>query len=202
MKWVAKMLLKVMGWRVTHPMPEGIKKAVIIMAPHTSNWDFVFGRLGFASHSISPRILIKKESFFFPLGILLRWLGAVPVDRGFSTGTVKKITQLMEEAESFYLLITPEGTRKLVRNWKKGFYFIARHANVPIIMGFLDYRTKTGGLGSVLYPTGDYEADMKVIEAFYQDKQALHPEKFNLSPQYRRSPSVSMDKDLQKSPQD
>jgi 1-acyl-sn-glycerol-3-phosphate acyltransferase len=199
MRLLASILLKIMGWRVTHPMPEGIDKAVIIMAPHTSNWDFVFGRLGFASQSIKVKIIIKKESFFFPLGILLRWLGAIPVDRGFSAGTIKNVTQIMGNADKFYLLITPEGTRKLVKNWKKGFYFIAQQAKVPIIMGFLNYKTKTGGLGPVLYPSGDYEADMKIIEDFYSDKQAMHPEKFNLSPQNRK---LRNSKDLQKSHQD
>ncbi|MFN3556267.1 MAG: 1-acyl-sn-glycerol-3-phosphate acyltransferase [Bacteroidales bacterium] len=187
MKHIAGFFLWVMGWRVTHGMPEGINKAVIIMAPHTSNWDFVIGRLGFASKGVSPKIIIKKESFFFPLGIILRWLGAIPMDRGFSTGTVKKITELISKADNFYLLITPEGTRKLVKNWKKGFYFVAQQANVPIIMGFLDYKTKSGGMGPVLYPSGDYEKDMKIIEDFYKTKQARHPEKFNLSPQYQTS---------------
>jgi 1-acyl-sn-glycerol-3-phosphate acyltransferase len=196
MRWLGTILLHIMGWRVTHPMPQGIKKAVIIMAPHTSNWDFVMGRLGFASQSINAKFIIKKESFFFPLGIILRWLGAVPVDRGFSTGTIKKITHLMEKSDSFLLLITPEGTRKLVRNWKKGFYFIAQQAHVPIVMGFLDYKTKTGGLGPVLYPSGNYEADLKIIEEFYKDKQARHPENFNLSPQYLGSRKPT-DKDLQ-----
>lgn len=183
MRTLAKLILDLMGWRVTHPMPPGINKAVIIMAPHTSNWDFVIGRLGFASQGIKAKFIIKKESFFFPLGVVLRALGAVPVDRGMSTGTVKKITHYFTESEEFLLLITPEGTRRLVKKWKKGYYFIAQQAHVPIIMSFLDYRTKSGGLGPVLYPSGDYEADLKIIEDFYKDKQAKHPDKFNLSPQ-------------------
>lgn len=182
MKRLATWILRLMGWRVTHGMPEGISKAVIIMAPHTSNWDFVIGRLGFASHGVKPKILIKKESFFFPLGLLLKAMGAVPLDRGFSTGTIKSITDMIHDAESFYLLITPEGTRKRVKNWKKGFYFIARQAQVPIIMGFLDYKTKTGGMGPVLYPSDNYEEDLKKIHDFYRDKQAKHPENFNLTP--------------------
>jgi 1-acyl-sn-glycerol-3-phosphate acyltransferase len=185
MKKIAAILLRLKGWKVTQGMPEGVPKAVIIMAPHTSNWDFVIGRLGFASKGVKVKILIKKESFFFPLGILLRWLGAIPVDRGFSIKTIKQITELMNQSDEFFLLITPEGTRKLVKNWKKGFYFIAEHANVPIIMGFLDYKTKTGGMGPVLYPSGNYEEDLKKIEEFYSDKQAYYPANFNLSPQYR-----------------
>ncbi|MFW5706824.1 MAG: 1-acyl-sn-glycerol-3-phosphate acyltransferase [Bacteroidota bacterium] len=183
---LAKWILQLMGWRVTHGMPEGISRAVIIMAPHTSNWDFVYGRLGFLSHGVKPKIMIKKESFFFPLGIILRALGALPLDRGYSTGTIKKITQMINRSDSFFLLITPEGTRKLVKNWKKGFYFIAEHANVPIICGFLDYKTKTGGMGKVVYPSGDYNADLKIIQDFYRDKQARYPENFNLSPMYRQ----------------
>ncbi len=183
MRLIAFLILKLLGWRVTHGMPEGIPKAVIIMAPHTSNLDFVIGKLGFISKGVKPKIMIKKESFFFPLGILLKAMGAEPLHRGFSTGTIKKITGMMEQADSFFLLITPEGTRKLVKNWKKGFYFIAEQAKVPIILGFLDYKTKTGGMGPVFYPTGDYDADIKKIQEFYLDKQARHPEKFNLSPQ-------------------
>ncbi len=185
MNKLAAFIMRLLGWRVTHGMPEGIKKAVIIMAPHTSNWDFVFGRLGFALHKVKVKIIIKKESFFFPLGIVLRYLGAIPVDRRLSASTIKKITTLMEESEEFLLLITPEGTRKLSKTWKKGFYFIAERANVPIILGFLDYRTKTGGLGPVLYPTGNYQEDLNKIEEFYADKQARYPENFNLSPQNR-----------------
>lgn len=185
MKRIAGLLLKIMGWRITHPMPEGITKAVVTMAPHTSNWDFVFGRLGFASQGVTPRTIIKKESFFFPLGIVLRALGAIPMNRGFSTGTVKKITEMMEESDNFFLIITPEGTRKLSKNWKKGFYFVASQARVPIILGFLDYKTKTGGMGPVIYPSGNYEEDLKIIEDFYKDKQPKYPELFNLSPQNR-----------------
>ncbi|TVQ85511.1 MAG: glycerol acyltransferase [Bacteroidetes bacterium] len=183
MKWIATFLLRLAGWRITHGMPEGISKAVIIMAPHTSNWDFVIGRLGFVTRGVKPKTIIKKESFFFPLGIILKALGAIPMDRGFSAGTIKKVTALIDKSDEFFLIITPEGTRKLVRSWKKGFYFLAEQANVPIIMGFLDYRTKTGGMGPVIYPSGNYEEDLKKIEEFYKDKQAFYPENFNLSPE-------------------
>lgn len=181
MKKLAKWILGRMGWRIVGGMPEGISKAVIIMAPHTSNWDFVYGRLGFAQHGVKVNVIIKKESFFFPLGYILKALGGIPVDRGISTSTIKRITRIIDQNEHFFLLITPEGTRKLVKNWKKGFYFIAIQSKVPIVLGYLDYKTKTGGLGHVLYPSGDYEADMKIIEDFYRDKQPRHPQKFNLS---------------------
>ncbi len=183
MRRFAKWILGLMGWKVVQDMPAGISKAVVVMAPHTSNWDFVYGRLGFATWGITPRMMIKKESFFFPLGIVLKALGAIPIDRGFSTGTIKRVTTYINESDSFFLLIAPEGTRKLVKNWKKGFYFVAQQARVPIICGYLDYKTKTGGMGLMFYPSGDYEADLKKIQDFYKDKQAKYPENFNLSPE-------------------
>lgn len=186
MKIISYLILKMMGWRVTHPMPKGVKKAVVIMAPHTSNWDFLIGRLGLYSHKVKIRTLIKRESFFFPLGIILKAMGAIPVDRTMSAGTIKKVAKMMADADEFFLLITPEGTRKLSKRWKKGFYFLAQQANVPIIQGFLDYRTKTGGMGPVYYPTGNYEEDLKNIQKWYYDKQAKHPENFNLSPENRQ----------------
>jgi len=182
MAWLAKWILKLFGWKIVSGVPEGIKKAVIIMAPHTSNWDFVVGRLAFASHNTKINLMIKKESFFFPLGIILKALGGIPVDRSHSQSVVKQVTDHFNRAETFYLIITPEGTRKRVTRWKKGFYFIASNASVPMIMGYLDYGKKEGGLGPVLYPSGDYEKDLAQIEAFYREKQARHPHKFNLTP--------------------
>ncbi len=181
MNQIARFILRLMGWNIYTRVPLDIKKAVIIMAPHTSNWDFIIGRLGFYLHNIKPRIMIKKEAFRPPLGILLRCMGGIPVDRGQSKNMVKKITREFETSDEFYLLITPEGTRRRVERWKKGFYFIALHAKVPIFLGFLDYRRKEGGIGMMLHPSGDFEADFRVIEDFYRDKQARHPDKFSLS---------------------
>lgn len=193
MKLLSAIFLRLMGWRVIIEVPSEIKKGIIVVAPHTSNWDFVFGRLGFASRGWNVKFIIKKESFFFPLGILLRWLGAIPMDRGYSTKTLKRVTDQMNMSDECFLLITPEGTRKLVKHWKKGFYFIAQHAKVPIIYGYLDYKSKVAGLGGVFYPTGNYDEDLKVIEAFYKNKTARYPEKFNLSPQNNKPSHVSRD---------
>jgi len=182
MSFIARLILRLLGWNIYSRLTEDHRKAVIIMAPHTSNLDFVIGRLGFYVYGIQPKILIKKEAFSPMIGPLLRWLGGIPVDRTQSRNTVKKITQEFRKHDHFYLLITPEGTRRRVERWKKGFYFIALTAKVPIILGFLDYRKKEGGFGKVLHPSGDFEADFKVIEDFYRDKHPRHPEKFNLSP--------------------
>jgi 1-acyl-sn-glycerol-3-phosphate acyltransferase len=181
MKWCARIILKIIGWKVLSGVPDGVKKAVVVMAPHTSNWDFVIGRLAFASLGVRIYLMIKKEAFFFPVGPILRALGGIPVDRRHSQNTVKTIGQHFEEKEKFYLIITPEGTRKRVERWKKGFYFIAQNAQVPILPGYLDYRKKEGGIGPMIIPTGDFEKDFAQIQDFYRGKHARHPEKFNLS---------------------
>lgn len=178
---IARFLLRLMGWNIYTRVPLDIKKAVIIMAPHTSNWDFIIGRLGFYLHHLRPKILIKREAFRPPLGAVLRCMGGIPVDRGQSQNTVKKITREFEAHDEFHLLITPEGTRRRVKKWKRGFYFIALHAKVPILLAFLDYRRKEGGIGMMIHPSGDFEADFRIIEEFYRGKHARHPDKFNLS---------------------
>jgi 1-acyl-sn-glycerol-3-phosphate acyltransferase len=187
MSWLAGFILKVFGWKVEADNMSRIKKAVIIMAPHTSYWDFPIGRLGLMSRKVSIKTMIKKESFGFPLGIFMRALGGIPVDRGNSQKTVKSITDQFAKADEFILLIAPEGTRKLNHRWKKGFYFIAQKAGVPIILGFLDYSKKIAGLGPVIFPSGDYDEDLKKIQDFYSDKVARHPEKFNLSSMYQKA---------------
>lgn len=186
MSWLAGFILKVFGWKVEADNMSRIKKAVIVMAPHTSYWDFPIGRLGLLARKISIKTMIKKESFGFPLGVFLRALGGIPVDRSNSQKTVKSITDQFEKSDEFILLIAPEGTRKLNHRWKKGFYFIAQKAGVPIILGFLDYSKKIAGLGPVIFPSGDYDEDLKKIQDFYCDKVARHPENFNLSPMNRK----------------
>lgn len=180
MKHIARFILRLFGWNIYSKVPLDIPKAVIIMAPHTSNWDFIIGRLGFYVYGIQPKILIKKEAFKPVIGPLLRFMGGVPVDRGQSQNTVKKVTREFEKHDTFHLLITPEGTRRRVERWKKGFYFIALTAGVPIFLGFLDYKTKEGGVGKMLYPTGDFDADFRVIQDFYRGKTARYPDRFNL----------------------
>jgi 1-acyl-sn-glycerol-3-phosphate acyltransferase len=182
----AKFILKLFGWKVVINIPPDAKKFVVMMAPHTSNWDFLIGWLGYMSIGIEAKYLIKKEAFFFPLGNFLKSMGAIPVDRQASTNIVIQVGEMFKKTDSLFITITPEGSRSLRPNWKRGFYYIAENAQVPIAFGFLDYSRKVGGIGGMLIPTGDYDADLKKIEAFYSDKGAKYPEKFNLSPQYRK----------------
>lgn len=158
-----------------------------MMAPHTSNWDFFYGWFGYSSLGVNSKYLIKKEAFAFPIGIITKALGGIPVDRKASTNIVLQVGELFRQREELLITITPEGTRSLNYNWKRGFYYIALNAGVPIGIGFLDYKNKVGGIGKIIMPTGDYEEDMKIIEEFYSDKHACYPEKFSLSPQNRKN---------------
>ncbi len=174
-------LIKVFGWEITGRIPKEIKKAVIIVAPHTSLWDFVIGRIAFWHLAVDVKFMIKSEAFKEPLGFLLRKLGGVPVKRGRASHLLVQILRMYRNSDSFFTVITPEGTRTLVKQWKRGFYEIASKADVPIVLAYIDYKYKKGGLGPVFYPTGNYEADLKEIETFYKPYHGKHPERFNLT---------------------
>jgi len=187
MRLISKAFLYLTGWKITAQIPlEEYKKMVVIMAPHTSYWDFFIGSPGFRSLGIkNVKFLIKKELYRFPYKTLFHLFNGIPVERGDTNNLVKQLTDHFKKNDEFVILITPEGTRKRTSNWKKGFYFIATHANVPIGLGYLDYAKKEGGIGKIFHPTGDYEKDMAEIWDFYNDKTAKFPKNFNLSPMYR-----------------
>lgn len=176
-----KFLLHLLGWKVEGGKPLGANKMIIVEAPHTSNWDYFYGMMCIYSVGIKVNVVIKKELFFWPLGPILKLLGGIPIDRSKSSSKVDSLAALFKEREVLRLAITPEGTRSLSKQWKKGFYYVALKANVPIFLTALDYKTKTGVLGGFIYPTGNYEEDLKKIEDFYRGMGAKYPEKFNLS---------------------
>lgn len=182
-KAFCKFTLWIAGWKVINNLDPDLKKFIVTMAPHTSNWDFFIGWLGFGSLGLHSRYLIKKEAFVFPIKGIVKALGGIPVDRKSSTNVVTQVGELFKKESNLIITITPEGTRSLNKNWKRGYYYIAEHAQVPIVTGFLDYKKKIGGMGLTIMPTGDYDADFKKIVAFYEDKTAKYPEKFNLSKQ-------------------
>ncbi len=180
--WLGRKLFKLSGWKLVGVIPEEVRKCVITVAPHTSMADFILGRLAYCYLDRNVRYLIKKELFNIPLlrGILLR-LGGIPVDRGGRNNIVNQAVASFEKCDDLNIILAPEGTRKCVTNWKKGFYYIATKANVPIVLGFLDYKKKELGFGPMLYPTGNYEEDWKVMEKFYRGINAKYPERYNLS---------------------
>lgn len=166
-----------MGWRevVTEAKPP---KCIICVAPHTSNWDFLIGELYYASKGLHSGFLMKKEWFVGPLGWLFRRLGGIPVERSRHTSLTDQLAARASETDRFTLAITPEGTRKLVHQWKRGFYFIALKAQLPILLYGLDYERKQIVCTKTLIPSGDVEADMRIIMEYYRPFRGKHPELF------------------------
>ncbi len=167
------------GWKIEGEVPE-IKKFVAIAAPHTSNWDFVLGRLLFYSLGIKPKFLMKKELFIFPLGCLLKKMGGIPVDRNNKSNITDQLVEAFNNSEYFILTITPEGTRKKVSEWKKGFYNISVAANVPIVPGYFDYSKKVIGIEKAHFPASSFEAEMEMLKRIYQDVQPKFPKQFSI----------------------
>ena len=184
MKSFGKFILALGGFKLESSWDDRMKNAVIIEAPHTSMWDFVWGRAALWALGVRCHFLIKKELFFFPLGLLLRSLGAVPVDRGHNKKEFfNAIIHRLKTDKNFSLVLTPEGTRKLNRNWKRGFYNFALLSGRPIFLSFIDYEKKICGISkeNLIIPSGDYKKDFVRIEEYYKNIRAKHPENFNLS---------------------
>lgn len=176
--YVSKAIFAVAGWRLGPRVPSDIRKSMMIAAPHTSNWDFIFSRAAFFLMDVDVRLTIKKEWTTMPvLGGLVRSLGGLAVDRSRNNSLVDGMVQLFKERDELVILITPEGTRAYQPKWRKGFYHAALGAGVPILLGYLDYKNKEAGVGPPIWPTGDYEADLEKIKAFYRTKQGRFPEK-------------------------
>ena len=175
MKAIAKFIFWLFGWRIAGKPPT-LKKYVAILAPHTSGWDLIFGLCARYIFGLDIKLMAKEEIFRFPMGPLLRAMGGIPVDRSSKHNMVDQAVALFNTRENFILAIAPEGTRKYVAKWKTGFYYIALKAQVPIVFAYLDYATKTVGIGPAFYPTGDIEKDMETILAFYRPIKGKHPE--------------------------
>lgn len=172
-------ILRLAGWKVTAgvvPSP----KAIIIGVPHTSMWDFVISWLYYTSVGGCARVMIKKEMFFWPLGWILRKLGALPVDRSRGISLLKQTIEAFAQHENFHLAIAPEGTRKLTKNWKAGFHTIARATGAEVYLGYFDWGKKEVGWFESFPITPDADADLHRIKEFYRSKGVVgkHPELF------------------------
>lgn len=174
--WLALFLLRLFGWRPEGTLPD-IPKYVIIAAPHTSNWDFVLMLALALAYKIRIVWMGKNSLFRWPLGLLFKRLGGIPIDRSSPHNVVEQAVEVFDKREKLIMVITPEGTRKKVKTWKTGFYYIAKGANVPILLGFADYKRKIAGFGPTIVSSGDIEADMRVIRDFYSGIYGKHPEK-------------------------
>ena len=175
-RWISIFFLKIARWRTVGTLPD-IPKFVMIAAPHTSNWDFPI--MMFIAFKLKAKLywMGKNTLFKKPFDGIFRWLGGIPIDRNRSNNVVEQMVDKFNTMDRLILTIPPSGTRKRVTKWKSGFYHIALGAKVPVVLGFIDFQKKTGGIGPAVTLTGDMEDDMKVIRSFYADIEGKYPEK-------------------------
>ena len=180
MRWLAKFIyFKLLGWNITgntNFSKDTVKKAVIIALPHTSWHDFYIGLLLRKITNVKTNFVGKKELFTWPFGYYFRAVGGAPLDRTSGQNKVQAIAELFKDKEEFRLTLAPEGTRKKVEEWKTGFYYIAKEAQVPIIMFTLDFQHKVNHVSEPFYPTEDSEADFKFMKSFFKDVVGKKPE--------------------------
>lgn len=179
LKAPARLILKLFGWKLLD-LPQLPAKAVVIAYPHTSNWDFPVTLLALAALPYSAQWVGKDTMFRGPFGPLMRALGGVAVNRRARTGFVERVADEFRRRKNFHMIIATEGTRRKQAGWKSGFYRIAREANVPVLLGVVDYPKREVGLLSSIALSGDEAADMARIAACYEGRQGFHPN--NASP--------------------
>jgi 1-acyl-sn-glycerol-3-phosphate acyltransferase len=173
---VSSFILRKLGWEIVGDYPHDIQKKVIIVVPHTSNWDFPLGLLFRSSLKAKIHFVGKESLFRFPHGFIFRWLGGFPVKRDKNYNQVDQIVQYFNDRNEFALTLAPEGTRKKVDKLKTGFYHIAVKAKVPIVMIKFDCAEKQFVIHQPYYPTGVIEDDMKFVTAFFKGTIGLNPE--------------------------
>jgi 1-acyl-sn-glycerol-3-phosphate acyltransferase len=171
---VGALFLRIFGWQVEGALAPGVN-AVVIAAPHTSNWDMPFMLAVAYVLGIHPSWLGKRELFRWPFHGLMRWLGGIPVVRSGRHNMVEQVAQKFGTTQGLYVVIPPSATRRRASHWKSGFYHIARAAHVPIVCAFLDYKRKVAGIGPSLVPSGDVASDMAVIRRFYATIEGKYP---------------------------
>lgn len=164
--FVGETLLRMSGWRFEGAVPN-VPKAVIIVVPHTSNWDFIIGVAAVFALGLRASFLGKHTLFGWPLGPMMRWLGGLPVDRRTARGVVEGTVALFAENDQLILGVSPEGTRRSVDRWKTGFYYVALEGEVPIIPVAFDYSSRVIRFGERFDPTGEIKDDFRVLEGFF-----------------------------------
>ena len=173
-------LTKVLGWTIDDKFEVEDKVAIFLGVPHTSIWDFVIGYFYSRSNGRHLKVMIKKESFKWPLNWILRSMGGFPVDRSDATSLMVSLIDEMKKSDDFFLVVCPEGTRKPVRKWKAGYHVIARQVNCPVYLSYFDWKTKHVGCGERFETTSDARADTERIQRHYEDMGVVgkHPEMF------------------------
>ncbi|MBB1061762.1 lysophospholipid acyltransferase family protein [Lysobacter spongiae] len=166
-RWLGRSVLRLGGWHVSGPIPD-IPKAVVIAAPHSSNWDGIWGFAAKLALGLEVRVLGKHQLFWWPLGPLLRRLGGIPINRAQPRGMIEQAVDMIRRADRMWFVIAPEGTRKPVEKWKTGFLKIARAAEVPVMAAYFHYPERTIGIGHLFHLGDDLDADMARVREWYR----------------------------------
>ena len=174
-------ILEILGWKITSDFPD-LDKSVVIFAPHTSYWDAFYGKLLFSNLGINYKFLSKKELFIFPLSYVLNLFGSIPVSK--NKEYINEIVDLFNEYDKLHIIISPEGQLAKTNHWKKGFYYMANSANVPIVIGYIDYYNKELGLKGIIYDTKNMNDNLKEISNMYKGVIAKYPNDFSLDKRY------------------
>lgn len=183
------MIFKMLGWQLKKGAIAGIKQSITIAAPHTANLDLPIAKAAFDMMGLPMRFTVKQEWVKFPFKRIMLNLGAIAIDRSPKKpgeprpSMVEAMANLFKENPELHIMVTPEGTRSKRTEWKTGFWHTAKMANVPILLGYLDYKNKIAGIGKIIYPT-DLESDMKEMMEFYKDITPCHPDKFSVDERY------------------
>lgn len=173
---LCRFILRLFGWKVIGRYPHEIKKLVVIVIPHTSNWDFPLGPLSRRVMNAKIKFVGKASLFKFPLGPIMRWFGGIPVDRSKNNNFVDAVVDLYRQHERLAIMLAPEGTRRKVEKLKTGFYYIAQKAGIPILLVKFDYGPKIIDYGEVFWPTGDIDADMAYLKSYYAGVKGKYPD--------------------------
>lgn len=188
-KLLGIVIIKLLGWKINKNVPpELFEKCVVIAAPHTSNWDYPLTIYSMAALGVNLKYTIKNQWMKMPYGWFFRLMGGIGVDRiskdNKAISLVDAISKLINDAEKLTVIIQAEGTRSLQKHWKTGFYYTALKAEVPIALGYLDYKEKTSGIGKLIFPTGDINKDMREIMEFYKNITPKFRSKFALDERF------------------
>lgn len=179
-KKIGGFVLKIFGWKLDYKNEFTITKGVVVAAPHTSNWDFLFTLATFWKMGIDVKFLIKDNYTKSIFGFFFKALGAVGVDRSTGKNMVDFASDIIKKKEIIFI-VPAEGTRKRVEKWKTGFYHIAKKAGVPVLLGYLDYPSKTSGINKIIYLSDSFENDMKEIQEYYLNYSGKFPDNYNPS---------------------
>ncbi|WP_346855213.1 1-acyl-sn-glycerol-3-phosphate acyltransferase [uncultured Draconibacterium sp.] len=177
MRTLSGKVLHKLGWKITGDYA-GLKKSVTIFAPHTAHIDFFYGKLGYTELGVKFKFLSKKELFFFPMNLVMRQLGSIPVRGVKGKNAIFQVAELLNNTDELHIVVSPEGWIKKVTKWNKGFFYMAQKANVPIVVSTLDYAKKEMGVKAVIYDTTDFNTVMKQINEIYKDVQGKNPDQF------------------------